>query len=71
MKSLSGRIFVTFFHLSSVVIFATYTGNLVAYLTISKVTLPINSLHELIQSDYRALVYSGTAVNDLLQVRFI
>ncbi|CAD5116620.1 DgyrCDS5493 [Dimorphilus gyrociliatus] len=50
-KSSSGRFLIGCFWFFSLVIAATYTGNLIAFLAISTVDLPFNSLEELVQQD--------------------
>ena len=48
----SGRLIVAFFWIFSIVSFATYTGNLIAFLTVSKEDIGIHTLDDLAgQSD--------------------
>ncbi|XP_078311780.1 uncharacterized protein LOC111133837 isoform X2 [Crassostrea virginica] len=60
-NSQSGRTMITFFWLFSLIMVATYSGNLIAFLTVSIEKAPFNSLEELVdQEDYRWGILSGT-----------
>ena len=66
------RFVVGFFWVFSIVVMATYSGNLIAYLTVNRIQLPFDSLERMIESrDYKFGVMGGVLVERLLQVRFI
>ena len=57
----SGRIIMSSWLLCLLVITATYTGNLVAFLTVTKVPVPFDSLKELVeQKQYKYGILGGT-----------
>jgi ionotropic kainate glutamate receptor 2/glutamate receptor delta-1 subunit len=65
----SGRFFIGFYWMSCIVIVATYSGNLIAFLTVTKDVLPFSSFEEMVnQHDYKYGVLSGTALTNYLQV---
>ncbi|XP_064646533.1 glutamate receptor U1-like [Lineus longissimus] len=67
-RAMSGRLLLTSWWLFVVVILATYSGNLIAFLTVTKVTLPISSLSELAaQNDMTYGTIQGTALWTLLE----
>ena len=50
---------------------ATYTGNLIAFMTATKFTFPVDSLEELAASpDYQAGLMVGSNIESLFSVRF-
>ncbi|XP_042234767.1 uncharacterized protein LOC121874606 [Homarus americanus] len=49
---------------ASVVLYASYTSNLVSYFTVNKSTLPINNLEELVKSDYKFGTRAGSVYGD-------
>lgn len=52
---------ITFFWLFSIIMVATYSGNLIAFLTVTIDKPPFNSLEELVEhDDYKWGVLSGT-----------
>ena len=63
-------IFWTWF-LFSMIITATYIGNITAALTVPKVKLPIQTLEDLADSDYEFTLPAGTAPNTLMKVSVI
>ena len=68
--SLSVRTFVWFVWLCIILMIATYAANLIAFLTVTKVTLPVNSLEELVaQNEYSAGVTGSSAHQLIFEVR--
>ena len=68
-KSVSGRILLVFWWLFTIIMVATYTANLAAYLTITLTRKPVNSLEELAQStDITPLIQSSTHLQTLFEV---
>lgn len=60
-NSQSGRTMITFFWLFSLIMVATYSGNLIAFLTVTIDKAPFNSLEELVeQDDYKWGILAGT-----------
>ncbi|XP_060078761.1 glutamate receptor ionotropic, kainate 3-like [Ylistrum balloti] len=60
-ESQTGRTLISFWWLFSIVMVATYSGNLIAFLTVAKDRLPFNSLAELVaQSEYSWGTLGGT-----------
>ncbi|XP_061178448.1 probable glutamate receptor [Saccostrea echinata] len=60
-NSQSGRTMITFFWLFSIIMVATYSGNLIAFLTVTIDKPPFNSLEELVEQDeYKWGILSGT-----------
>ena len=60
---------IAFWWLFGLVLAATYSGNLVAFLTVEKIHTPFKSLDELASQDnYHFGTLSGTAFMDLLKV---
>lgn len=51
-----------------IVVVATYSGNLIAFLTVSIPTLPFDSLEEMANSNYRFGSVGGTAFINALRV---
>ena len=71
-RAQSVRFVVGFFWVFSIVVMATYSGNLIAYLTVNRIQLPFDSLERMIESrDYKFGVMGGVLVERLLQVRSI
>ena len=55
----------------SVSLIAKYTGNLIAFMTATKFTLPVDSLEELAASaEYQAGLIVGSSIESLFRVRF-
>ena len=55
-----------------IVLVGTYTGNLIAFLTVTKIELPINSLEDLVQdTSYSVGTTEGTALHELLRVKYV
>merc|ERR1739838_639107 len=66
-SSASGRFLVSFWWLFSVMCAAAYTGNLIAFMTVTKVTLPFNNLDELAkQTSYEY----GTVLSTAFYMQF-
>ncbi|XP_033761104.1 glutamate receptor-like [Pecten maximus] len=60
-ESQTGRTLISFWWLFSIIMVATYSGNLIAFLTVAKDRLPFNSLAELVaQSEYSWGTLGGT-----------
>ena len=67
--SVSSRTLASFWSLFMVVIFATYTANLAAYLTVTIIHLPISNLEELANSpDILPLVTNGSSLCSYFEV---
>ena len=50
---------------------ATFSGNLMAYMTVTKLRLPVNNLHELAaKSGYQAAIPGGGATQLIFQVHY-
>ncbi|XP_052069248.1 probable glutamate receptor [Mytilus californianus] len=65
----SGRVMLGFWWVFTILMLASYTANLAAYLTVSITVQPINSLAELIDQDkIKPLVKTGTSLHTLFQV---
>lgn len=65
----SGRVMLGFWWVFTILMLATYTANLAAYLTVSITVQPINSLAELVaQDEIKPLVKAGTSLHTLFQV---
>jgi hypothetical protein len=61
---------ITFFWLFSIILVATYCGNLIAFLTVARDTRPFDSLAELVEQDeYKWGFVSGTYFVTWFQVR--
>lgn len=50
-RAYSGRFFIGFWWMYCIVVIATFSGNLIAFLTVSKQTLPFQTLEELVAQD--------------------
>ncbi|ESO85380.1 hypothetical protein LOTGIDRAFT_75623, partial [Lottia gigantea] len=69
--SLAGRKFIGFWWLFCIMLVATYSGNLVAFLTISRVEVPFDTLAGMSQqSDYKWGTLGGSAFTTLFLVSF-
>ncbi|XP_052069391.1 glutamate receptor-like [Mytilus californianus] len=67
-RSLSGRVMLSFWWIFTILMSATYTANLAAYLTVTIIDSPINSLEELARhEDIRPLIFSGANLHTLFQ----
>ena len=65
----SPRILLTFWWMFCTVIIAAYTGNLIAFLTVSMVELPVNHLEDLVADDkYHITTSEHSAFRQLLEV---
>jgi hypothetical protein len=70
-SSVSGRILLKVWWIFVLVMLATYTGNLIAFLTVTKVNLPIASLSDLPkQSQLGYGTVKGSSLWSLLMVSF-
>ena len=68
----SARIFISCYWILTITITATYSGNLIAFMTVKKVKVPINSLRELVENpDYQAGVAFGGSTHGLFKVNNI
>lgn len=68
-KSQSSRTITSFWWLFSIIVVATYSGNLIASLTVTRSLIPFNSVKEMVQqSTYKWGTSNGTYLNMLLQV---
>jgi len=62
---------LSFWWIFTILVLSTYTANLAAYLTITIVDSPINSLQELAAQDkIRPLLFTGSNLHTLFQVSF-
>ena len=53
-------------------VMATYSGNLIAYLTVTKTELPFDSLEEMVEADnFKFGVMGGTVTEHLLSVSIL
>ncbi|CAC5390408.1 GRIA4 [Mytilus coruscus] len=67
-RSLSGRLILSVWWIFTILMLATYTANLAAYLTVSIIESPINSLEELANhNDIRPLIFSGSNLHTLFK----
>lgn len=68
-RSLSGRLILSVWWMFTILMLATYTANLAAYLTVTIIDSPINSLEELANhADIRPLIFSGSNLQTLFKV---
>ena len=68
-KNIGVTILISCCWIASVTIVGLYTGNLIAFMTVQKSRLPIDSLEELAaSSDYQAGIVYGEATYSLFQV---
>ena len=64
------RFIVGFWWMYSIVVMATYSGNLIAYLTVTKTELPFYTLEEMVDANgYKFGIMGGTVTESLLKVR--
>lgn len=67
--SASGRIMLSFWWIFTILMLATYTANLAAYLTVTIIASPTNSLQELADhNEIRPLIFSGSNLHTLFKV---
>ena len=65
----ASRTFLSCYWLLTITITAIYTGNLIAFLTIKKIKLPVNTLEDLADHpEFQAGLSVGTAYYDLFKV---
>ena len=63
------RIFLSCYWIFLVTIMATYTGNLIAFMTVKKPKVPVNTLEELATNpEYQAGVLKGSSHHTLFEV---
>ena len=68
----ASRSFLSCYWIFTITIVATFSGNFMAYMTVTKLRLPINNLHELAaKSDYQAAIPGGGATQQFFQVHHI
>lgn len=68
-RSLSGRLILSVWWMFTILMLATYTANIAAYLTVTIIESPINSLEELANhADIRPLIFSGSNLHTLFKV---
>ena len=68
----SGRFFVGFWWMYSMVVVATYSGNLIAFLTVTRIYLPFSSLDEMVRDgNFKYGLISGTSTESFFNVRYI
>ena len=66
----ASRIFTSCYWLFILTTIAVFSGNLVAFSTITRLKLPVNSLEELAaHPTYQVTVPQGTAIMDLFEVK--
>ena len=71
-RAQSVRFVVGFWWVFSIVVMATYSGNLIAYLTVSRIELPFDSVVAMLESrEFKFGVMGGTVVEGLLQVSYL
>ncbi|XP_064595411.1 glutamate receptor 2-like [Liolophura sinensis] len=67
-EAVSGRCLIGFWWLFTILLVATYTANLAAFLTVSLPAPPINTLGELLaQEEIQPLVRTGTSFDDVFK----
>ncbi|CAD5113718.1 DgyrCDS2882 [Dimorphilus gyrociliatus] len=67
-RTMPGRTVIAFWWCFSIVMVATYSGNLIAFLTVSKQEIPFNSLSTLVEtSNYKWGLMGGTFYEDHLK----
>ena len=65
----ASRTFLSCYWLLTITITAIYTGNLIAFMTIKKIKLPVNTLEDLADHpEFQAGISVGTAYYDLFKV---
>ncbi|RUS87846.1 hypothetical protein EGW08_004379, partial [Elysia chlorotica] len=68
-SSMTGRVLVSFWWLFSIIIASTYGGNLIAFLTVSKETLPFTDIYGLVkQTKYHWGFFNGTISEELTEI---
>ena len=69
MITASARFVVGFWWLFCIAIVATYSGNLIAFLTVDKYIAPFETLKEMVQEgEYKFGIIGGTQFETILQV---
>ena len=65
----ASRIILSCYWLLVITIVAVYTGNLIAFMTIKKIKLPVNTLEDLAHHpEFQAGLSAGTSTYDLFKV---
>ena len=68
-RAQSVRFIVGFWWMYCIVVMATYSGNLIAYLTVTKTELPFDTLEEMVAADgYKFGLMGGTVNEHLFRV---
>ena len=68
----ANRSFLSCYWIFTITIVATFSGNFMAYMTATKLRLPIKNLHELAtKSDYQAAIPGGGATQQIFQVHLV
>ena len=66
----ASRLFMSCYWIFTITIIATYSGNLVAFMTVKKLKFPIDNLEELAaHSEYQAGVLKGASTMALFKAR--
>ena len=66
----ASRLFTSYFWFFIITTIAVYSGNLIAFSTVKRLHLPVNSLEELAANPtYQAMVPQGSATMGLFKVR--
>ena len=70
-KTLTTRLFIACYWFMIITFVATYTGNMVAFMTVKTVHLPINTLEELAANPaFKAGPYEGGTALDIFKVAY-
>ena len=64
----ASQFFLCFSWILVITMIATYSGNLIAFMAVKKIKVPVNTLEELASSDYQAGTKLGSAQHLLFQV---
>ena len=67
----TSQLFLCFYWMLVITMIATYNGNLIAFMAVKKIKVPVNTLEELANSDYQAGTLLGSAQHLLFQVIFL
>ena len=69
-QSVTGRTFLSLWWLFSIITMATYSGNLIAFLTVNKEVLPFKDIVSMVaQSSYAWGTIGGSSYVDVFSVR--
>ena len=65
----ASRMLVSCYWIFTITIIAAYSGNLIAFLTVQKLKLPLNNLEELaVNPEYQAGVHGESSFSELFKV---